>query len=368
LMYALDVQARCLTNVPGEQDRTLFLAGTQSLRLENQLCQLEVDDDWVQISKRLLPHSAGEIWHIAGSPNDSQVVATVHAAWTGSTFDYGATVWRIDADKGQLVKQARFQPPERPKKITSIEWHPTDGDRGCVVADLGFTIVDLNSETMREISNKQIETKIVAHITMAAWNPHLNGNTVAMAIGSGVQAYDIRSMSESFQIDSAHLPTVRHIDFNPNVQYTMATCGDDGRVALWDSRKCSQPLTTRNDHAHWVWQVRFNPIHDQLLLSCSSDTRLVLNSIASLSSEAPDLLAEAAAGSDEAGQNNGSEASSSVPRLGDQLLERIEEHEESVYACAWSAGDPWVFASLSYDGRVIVHRVKREHKYRILQL
>ena len=32
----------------------------------------------------------------------------------------------------------------------------------------------------------------------------------------------------------------------------------------------------------------------------------------------------------------------------------------------WSAADPWVFASLSYDGRVVVNRVPSQIKYKIL--
>lgn len=54
--------------------------------------------------------------------------------------------------------------------------------------------------------------------------------------------------------------------------------------------------------------------------------------------------------------------------LGDERLEKMEEHEESVYSCAWAANDPWVFASVSFDGRVIVSKVKRHHKYAILRL
>lgn len=55
-------------------------------------------------------------------------------------------------------------------------------------------------------------------------------------------------------------------------------------------------------------------------------------------------------------------------RLEDGRLEKLEEHEESVYSCAWATNDPWVFATLSLDGRVVISRVKRHHKYAILQL
>jgi len=43
-----------------------------------------------------------------------------------------------------------------------------------------------------------------------------------------------------------------------------------------------------------------------------------------------------------------------------------DEHEDSVYGLAWSAADPWLFASLSYDGRVAVNRVPANVKYKVL--
>ena len=33
---------------------------------------------------------------------------------------------------------------------------------------------------------------------------------------------------------------------------------------------------------------------------------------------------------------------------------------------AWSLADPWTFASLSYDGRLVVNRVPSHTKYKIL--
>lgn len=118
-----------------------------------------------------------------------------------------------------------------------------------------------------------------------------------------------------------------------------------------------------------VWCVKFNPIHDQLLLSASSDARVLLHAEPGLSSEAG------------LGQEEGAGLATGVVRV-------VEEHEESVYTCAWSDADPWTCASLSYDGRVIISRsppppsrphsttlivaagcrVPRRLKYQILQL
>lgn len=44
----------------------------------------------------------------------------------------------------------------------------------------------------------------------------------------------------------------------------------------------------------------------------------------------------------------------------------FDEHEESVYSVAWSACDPFVFMSVSYDGRVVLNHVPQTEKYKIL--
>ena len=55
-----------------------------------------------------------------------------------------------------------------------------------------------------------------------------------------------------------------------------------------------------------------------------------------------------------------------APQHADGQVSLYDEHEESCYAVAWSARDPWVFASTSYDGRVAINHVPRNVKYRII--
>ena len=50
----------------------------------------------------------------------------------------------------------------------------------------------------------------------------------------------------------------------------------------------------------------------------------------------------------------------------DGKVHTFDEHEDSVYGLAWSTVDPWLFASLSYDGRVVVNKVPKQVKYRVL--
>ena len=44
------------------------------------------------------------------------------------------------------------------------------------------------------------------------------------------------------------------------------------------------------------------------------------------------------------------------------------EHEDSVYTAEWSAADPWTFASLSFDGRLVLGHVPQQVKFSILNL
>lgn len=50
----------------------------------------------------------------------------------------------------------------------------------------------------------------------------------------------------------------------------------------------------------------------------------------------------------------------------DGIVHTYQDHEDSVYSAAWSLSDPWTFASLSFDGRIVVNSIPLDHKYKIL--
>ncbi len=54
--------------------------------------------------------------------------------------------------------------------------------------------------------------------------------------------------------------------------------------------------------------------------------------------------------------------------LEDGVIKTFDDHEDSVYCAEWSTADPWIFASLSYDGRLVINHVPRAVKFRILNL
>ena len=111
--------------------------------------------------------------------------------------------------------------------------------------------------------------------------------------------------------------------------------------------------------------MRYNQYHDQLVLSSSSDGHVVLASMASISSEPHGHLIEE---EDDLDGSDGDGVDDKEPSLEDGKIKTFDDHEDSVYCVEWSATDPWVFASLSYDGRLVINHVPRSIKFRILNL
>lgn len=92
----------------------------------------------------------------------------------------------------------------------------------------------------------------------------------------------------------------------------------------------------------------------QLLLTSSSDGKVLLTCATTCSSENITTSSEE------------KEAYGKRSQLQDGPLETFNEHEDSVYASCWSTSDPWTFASLSFDGRLIITRIPKKYKYQII--
>lgn len=184
-------------------------------------------------------------------------------------------------------------------------------------------------------------------IQMGVWNP-LHAELVGTAVDQSFKAWDLRSFKEIYSLH--HGSPIRGADFNPNKDYTAVTGGEFGAIKIWDTRKAEKgPLKIfQGAHAHWITTLQYHQHHDTLLLSASDDSSVGLWNFFSQSSAV----------------GQGSADSTLVE---DRLLGLFTEHDDSVYQVAWSRGsNPWVFASLSYDGRIVVHKVSKEYSDAIL--
>ncbi|WAR23650.1 EIPR1-like protein, partial [Mya arenaria] len=324
---------------------------------------IHFDDENNVINKNIFTHREGEIWHISASTIDKSFLTTCYNKTTESKAEMKAALWKLptDFDDVPTDDQSSLQP-------VSLMCHleaPDYGDMNNNVVGLADNHVivwdvDTSSKSAKMVSSAALETKGQPRLTCSSWDPHHNSVQIATANDTAIRGWDLRSLQQTFVIDNAHGQLVRDLDFNPNKQYYLLSCGDDCKVKFWDIRNINEPMKILSDHSHWVWSVRYNRFHDQLILSSSSDSRVILNSVVSLSSEPYGHEIE----NDDDEEDGDKHGESSPPE--DRLIATYEEHEDSVYCVDWSTADPWVFASLSYDGRLVINRVPRVEKYKIL--
>lgn len=380
VIYGLEFQARALTPQTAETDAIRFLVGTQSLKYDNQIHIIDFDDENNIINKNVLLHQVGEIWHISASPADKGVLATCYSKTSDSKVQTCAAVWRMpkelesgghespddSASPAQTLELLCHLDDAAHGNVACVTWEPMgDGKKVISLADNRILLWDLPESSSQAVlaSSASLEGKGQLRFTSGRWSPHHNCTQVATASDTTVRGWDTRSMSQIYCIENAHGQLVRDLDFNPNRQYYLASCGDDCKVKFWDTRNVAEPVKTLQEHSHWVWNVRYNHSHDQLVLSGSSDSRVILSNMVSISSEPFGHLVDDDDTSDQ--EDHHLEEKSKEP-LQDNVIATYEEHEDSVYAVDWSSADPWLFASLSYDGRLVINRVPRALKYHIL--
>ncbi|XP_045579371.1 EARP-interacting protein homolog isoform X2 [Salmo salar] len=326
VIYGLEFQARALTSQTAESDAIRFLVGTQSLKFDNQIHIIDFDDENNIISKSVLLHQAGEIWHISASPADKAVLSTCYNKTSESRVVTCGAVWRMPPEWESGSHESPDDPhnSHNPQNLellchldnsahgnaSSVLWEPMgDGKRVISLADNHALLWDLTeSSTQATISSSAtLEGKGQLKFTSGKWSPHHNCTQLATANDTAIRGWDLRTMR--------------------------------------------------------VWSVRYNHSHDQLVLTGSSDSRVILSNMVSISSEPFGHLVDDDDLSD--GEDNHQDEKSKEP-LQDSIISTYEEHEDSVYAVEWSSADPWLFASLSYDGRLVINRVPRALKYHIL--
>jgi len=279
-----------------------------------------------------------EVWWLEPSPSDPSLFFSVYNSVASDGVHFKSSLWKMKEDESTLeemlelkghagdIKTVRWNPSE-PTEVVSIDEH-----------NIKFWKIDEQAKQSGTISIGDSRK-----FTTACWHP-LHPEQIATANETSIRGWDLRIMKESYVIQHAHAPYVRDLDFNPNKDYYMVTGGDDNKMKFWDTRKCDKPVKSFLAHSHWVYNVKYNRYHDQLLLSAGSDSFVSLWNVASISSSPSSVTAK---------------------KTEDHLIKSFEEHEDSIYSVSWGTS-AWVFASLSYDGRVVVNYVPKEYSDQIL--
>lgn len=372
VIYGLEFQTRALSAQTAETDIVRFLVGTQSLKFsDNQVHLVELNEETGNLKTEVFQHPVGEIWSLQASPTESNVFITCYNSLCGLNDErkcqMKGAVWKFPDEKENanditdLIKLGDIDTTTYGNDLKTIAYHPIESTKAVSVVDNKFVLWDLNDNGIQASTCGTLASKGQPRFTNGKWNPHNGCNQFVTLNENHIRGWDFRSPSDPcWAILSAHSQIIRDLDFNANRQYFLSTCGDDGYMKFWDIRSPTEPVLSRMEHSHWVWNIRINRFHDQLVLTSSSDSRVILCSIASISSEPFGHIVPP----DE--DTNQSDDIYKKDKLEDGVVGRYEEHEDSVYAVEWSSADPWTFASLSYDGRLVLNKVPRKYKYQIL--
>lgn len=412
IITTFDSQCRALTSAPSSDENvSRFLVGTQSPSLNNLIYLFEFRDDINNLAKVSFRFPYGECWHLSTSSKYPLFFTGVTSAKGKSKVslfklpnelenlvedDYGLSelpiehIFDLVTEDSQLTKQCH--------------WHPDDGDKLLTYNNGKLQFWDVN--TGNEASSFSISNALeaigldtpdgeLARVTDLRWSSLFSCSVIAVAIDQMIYGIDTRipdtsSSSVCWLIEDSHCTKVRSVDFNPNSQFYVATGGDDSRANFWDLRQTSQPTLSLQAHTHWIWSVRYNPFHDQLVLSAGSDARVALMRVQSIASEPfgrelDDDDEETNSSLSKDAPNDGQQAQDSAEKrdglnvedapvissaetsthLNDELINVYEEHDDSVYVAEWST-DPWIFASLGYESRLVINKVPKEEKFKIL--
>ncbi|EQC39103.1 hypothetical protein SDRG_03311 [Saprolegnia diclina VS20] len=349
--------ARCVDAIYGESDQQRFVVGTcsPSTKKPNQLHLLDAN----LCLLRAYSH-ASPLQHFAMCPLP-QRAHTILTTFTSERNEPTFAVWKLESVEDPIAtsvdtpaQMTLASQTTMESAITKAIWNPHEDSSGAAIASLNAT--SIATWALAEGGAACKETSKVPlgegkQLTGVTWDPHHRHNITA-TVDEAIQSWDLRSGKHAHAIEDAHLGCTRDVDYNPNKPYYIASGGDDGKVKFWDLRKPQTALLTLSGHSHWVWCVKYNRFHDQLVLSSSSDSLVNLWRVSSISS-APLLEMD----------DDDSEQGIDV---GDARIKSYEEHEDSVYSVAWGSADSWLFASVSYSGRVVLNQVPSTEKYRIL--
>jgi len=322
------------------------------------------------------------------------------------TLDYAGNIFRWDVSTSDAKETQHFSlsPTSSSSKAATLlslpprmAWDPHDTNHIAVSQHTTVTLYDLRTSAI----SASLPTNCHRYgITDLDYNPNKTHTLVTSGRDGLIKFWDLRFLGggENF----------------------------DGERRNHKKNKRIKPVKIiQGGHTHWSTTVKYNTFHDQLMLSGGTDSVVNLWRISSVSSaplldlgdddddddnsvveeEDDDVFGKKKddGGGDSYFQNftgqslddedfgrNGNYNTKSPSKQNSQNAKGVRTektaggpgaddsssapdvrvsshiHTDAVYDVTWSAVDAWVFASLSYDGNVILNHVPSKEKYKIL--
>ncbi|KAL0363987.1 UNVERIFIED_CONTAM: WD repeat-containing protein DWA2 [Sesamum angustifolium] len=324
--YGLKYQARCISDVKADTDHTVS-SPVHLLRLSSGGTELICEGFFRTRMK-------SGISLLVLLINGFSLLYSL-PLWQKAGETYGAAVWQIPELYGQLSSpqlESVASLDGHTCKIRCVLWWPTGRhDKLVSVDEQNLFLWSLDTSKKTAQVQSQESAGMLHYLTGGAWDPH-DSNSISSTCDSSVQFWDLRTMKKTNSIEHAH---VRNVDYDMKKRYTLVTAEDESGIHIWDLRNLKFPVADLPGHPHWTWTVKCNPVYEGLILSAGTDSAVNLWLASSL------------------GRNDSASDSLAAPptRRIEPLLNSYNDYEDSVYGLAWSSREPWIFASLSYDGR-----------------
>ncbi|CAO2821614.1 unnamed protein product [Amaranthus hypochondriacus] len=191
--YGLKYQARCIADVKADTDHTSFIAGTLSLKEENEVHLIRLSNGGTELVCEGLFSHPNEIWDIASCPFDQRIFSTV--SFNGQS--YGAALWQIPELYGQLNSpqlERITALDSHSGKIGCVLWWPTGRhDKIVSIDEQNLFLWSLDASKKTAQVHSQESAGMLHYLSGGAWDPH-DVNAVALTSESAIQLWDLRTM------------------------------------------------------------------------------------------------------------------------------------------------------------------------------
>ncbi|KAL4459326.1 hypothetical protein ABPG74_017939 [Tetrahymena malaccensis] len=323
--------------------RNLFYASTCSLQGPNKTHLIEFKEDENKIYNLDSYENEGIIRQVVPDSHNEERFYTIY-----STFDKSGIEKTGFNLKGSSVKGSG-------EDITSVQQPIFSQNFDTYIHSLVNRLKDQNKlyfgETNHlnvfDIQQQQVSRKLnegESGSNLCDVDPHHNDYVASAQNNGSILIHDIRTQKAEYVIKNAHRLRIHDLDFNPLKLYYFQSVGEDNTIKFWELRKPNLPMKVIDKLNNIPLSCKYNKVHDQLLITAFNDGTLGLYRVMSMSSY-PDQTAQ---------------------KEPDGLIKTYDQHENTVYSVSWSNLSSWIFASISYQGDIVVNMVPSSIKHRIL--